>query len=167
MLAHRRDFLPYKVKLSLEIRLPGAGLRLIRFQCAGPLSSCSSSSYKVDSVTELLYKRSMKAAPLQISEARKRLSQLVERVARGGGPIAIGKYGRERALLVSPEEFGRLKAAADRAKCKRTLVGTLDLTCNPEDLVAESHRLGELWLSAFDQSQSTPAQGASRRSRAK
>jgi prevent-host-death family protein len=47
---------------------------------------------------------SSKETQLRISEARRRLSQLVERVARGGGPIAIGRYGRERALLISPEE---------------------------------------------------------------
>jgi prevent-host-death family protein len=42
--------------------------------------------------------------PLRISEARKRLSQLLERVARRGAPVAIGRYGRERALLVSAEK---------------------------------------------------------------
>ncbi len=86
---------------------------------------------------------------LRISEARKRLSQLVERVARGGAPIAIGRYGRERALLVSAEEYRQLKTSTRQAK-PRTLEGTLTLECSPEDLIAESRRLGDFWLASLD-----------------
>jgi prevent-host-death family protein len=89
--------------------------------------------------------------PLRISEARKRLSQLVERVARGGAPVAIGRYGRERALLVSAEEYRRLKT--QRAKRPRTLAGTLTLECSPEDLIAESRRLGDFWLASVDKTE--------------
>jgi prevent-host-death family protein len=87
--------------------------------------------------------------PLRISEARQRLSQLVERVARGGAPVAIGRYGRERALLVSAEEYRRLKTSTRRAK-PPTLEGTLTLECSPEELIAESRRLGDLWVASVD-----------------
>ena len=91
--------------------------------------------------------------PLRISEARKRLSQLVERVARGGAPVAIGRYGRERALLVSAEEYKRLKTSVRRAKPPQTLDGTLTLECSEEDLIAESRRLGDFWLAAVDKTE--------------
>jgi len=89
-------------------------------------------------------------APLRISEARKCLSQLVERVARGGVPIAIGKYGRERVLLVSAEEHRRLKTSTRRAKPPPTLEGTLTLECSPEELIAGSRRLGDFWVASVD-----------------
>ena len=88
--------------------------------------------------------------PLRISEARKRLSQLVERVARGGAPVVIGRYGRERALLVSAEEYRRLKSSTRRAKPQQTLEGTLTLECSAEELIAESRRLGDFWLASVD-----------------
>jgi prevent-host-death family protein len=88
--------------------------------------------------------------PLRISEARKRLSQLVERVARGGAPVAIGRYGRERAVLVSAEEYKRLKISTRREKPPRSLEGTLILEGSPETLIAESHHLGDFWLASVD-----------------
>lgn len=91
--------------------------------------------------------------PLRISEARKRLSQLVERVAQGGAPVAIGRYGRERAILVSAEEYGRLKTPPKRVD--RTLAGTLTLACSPHELISESRRLGDLWLAAFENRRQT------------
>lgn len=95
----------------------------------------------------------MPSQPLQVSEARKRLSALVERVARGGAAVSIGRYGRERAVLVGAEEYARLTRAAKRAAPRRqTLEGTMELLCTPEELVAESRRLGELWLAAFEHS---------------
>jgi prevent-host-death family protein len=90
---------------------------------------------------------------LRISEARKRLSQLVERVARGGAPIAIGRYGRERALLVSAEEYRRFKSSTRHAERPHTLEGTLSLECNAEDLIAESRRLGNFWLASVDKTE--------------
>ena len=80
----------------------------------------------------------------------KRLSQLVERVACGGAPVAIGRYGRERALLVSAEEYRRLKTPTRRAKPPPPLEGTLTLECSPEELVAESRRLGDFWVASAD-----------------
>ena len=81
----------------------------------------------------------------------KRLSQLVERVARGGGaPVAIGRYGRERALLVSAEEYRRVKTSTRPAKPPPTLEGTLTLECSPEELIAESRRLGDFWVASVD-----------------
>jgi hypothetical protein len=64
-------------------------------------------------------------------------------------PVAIGRYGRERALLISVEEYEVLKAPGRRLKA-RTLEGTLTLQCSPEELIAESRRLGDLWLAALE-----------------
>jgi prevent-host-death family protein len=98
----------------------------------------------------------MPSQPLQVSEARKRLSALVERVARGGAPVTIGRYGRERAVLVGAEQYARLTRAAKRGAPRRqTLEGTMELLCSPAELAAESERLGALWLAAVD---STPPQ---------
>jgi len=83
---------------------------------------------------------------MQISEARRRLSALVERIARAGAPVGIGRYGRERALLISTDEYARLKSSASTAKRRLSVEGTLRLTCSPQELVAESRRLGQLWL---------------------
>ena len=87
---------------------------------------------------------------LRVSEARKRLSALIERVARGGAPIGIGRYGRDRAVLVSAEEYARLKASVGKQKRQPTLEGTLTLTCSPQELISESQRLGEAWLAALE-----------------
>ncbi len=97
----------------------------------------------------------MPSRALQVSEARKRLSALVERVARGGGAIAIGRYGRERAVLVGAEQYAKLTRAAKRGAPRRpTLEGTMELLCSPEELIAESERLGALWLEPLDESAS-------------
>jgi prevent-host-death family protein len=96
---------------------------------------------------------------LRISEARKRLSQLVERVARGGAPVAIGRYGRERVMLVSAEEYRRLKTSTRRAK-PRTLEGMLTLECSPEDLIAESRCLGDFWLASLDRTRQKRRSGS-------
>ena len=93
----------------------------------------------------------MPSRPLQVSEARKQLSALVERVARGGAAVAIGRYGRERAVLVGADQYARLTRAAKRGAPRRqTLEGTMELLCRPAELAAESRRLGELWLAALD-----------------
>ncbi len=93
----------------------------------------------------------MPSQPLQVSEARKRLSALVERVARGGPAVTIGRYGRERAVLVGADQYARLTRAAKRgAPRQHTLEGTMELLCSPAELAAESCRLGELWLAAVD-----------------
>jgi prevent-host-death family protein len=92
---------------------------------------------------------------MQISQARKQLSRLVERVAAGGAPIAIGRYGTERAILISVNEYRQLKNAA-RAAAPPTLEGTVTLECSPEELIAESRRLGNLWLARIDRAQNEP-----------
>ena len=94
----------------------------------------------------------MAAKPLAISEARRRLSALVERVARGAGPITIGRYGSERAVLVGADEYARLTRTRGTRSGKeqsRSLEGTLLLMCSPEDLIAERRRLGGLWLAGI------------------
>jgi prevent-host-death family protein len=90
---------------------------------------------------------------LQVSEARRRLSALVDRVAQGGAPVTIGRYGRDRAVLVGAEHYARLTRTALRQRRPlRSVEGTMTLTCTPEELIAESRRLGDLWLAAFDES---------------
>lgn len=101
----------------------------------------------------MLYKFSMASRPLPISDARKRLSALVERVARGGAPVTIGRYGAERAVLVGADEYARLRKGREQAAPQvPSLVGSLKLTCSPAELAEESRRLGALWLTAFDES---------------
>ena len=93
----------------------------------------------------------MPSRPLQVSEARKRLSALVERVARGGPAVTIGRYGRERAVLVGADQYARLTRAARHGASRRhTLEGTMELLCSPAELATESRQLGELWLAALD-----------------
>ena len=92
----------------------------------------------------------MSSPPLQITEARKRLSALVERVARGGGPVAIGRYGRERAVLLGAEEYAKLTRRRKPGPETRTIEGSLGLTCTPEELMAESREIGRLWLAAVE-----------------
>src|SRR5438445_12268430 len=88
--------------------------------------------------------------PLPVSEARRRLSALVERVARGGSPVPIGRYGRERAVLIGAEEYARLTVPGRHAKSGMSLEGTLTLTCSPTELIVESRRVVEVWLTALD-----------------
>lgn len=93
----------------------------------------------------------MPSRPLPIHEARKRLSSLVERVAQGGSPVAIGRYGRERALIVGADQYARLtKERPGRTKGTASIEGTLTLSCAPADLIAESRLLGELWLQGLE-----------------
>ena len=106
----------------------------------------------------------MPSEPLPLSEARRRLSALVERVARGGPPIAIGRYGRERAVLVGADEYARLaQRARPRTASVRTIEGTLALMCTPAELSAERRRLGELWLAALEEGSSAPRRRPARR----
>lgn len=114
-------------------------------------------------ISSLLYKKLMSSPPLQISEARKRLSALVERVARGGRPVAIGRYGRERAVLLGAEDYARLTRKSKEPSPTTTIEGSLTLTCTAEDLVAESREIGRLWLAAVE---STPGKPKPRRRRA-
>ena len=89
----------------------------------------------------------MASRPVQIAEARRRLSALVERVARGGGPVAIGRYGHERAVLMGMDEYAHLTRMRRRRRdLARSLEGSLELRCTPAELEAESRRLGEEWL---------------------
>lgn len=93
----------------------------------------------------------MVSKPLAISDVRRRLSALVERVARGGAAVTIGRYGAERAVLVGADEYARLRRAQQGAGKRRppSLAGTLRLTCSPAELEDESRRLGDLWLASL------------------
>ncbi len=109
----------------------------------------------------------MASRSLQVSEARRQLSTLIERVAQGGASVTIGRYGRDRAVLVGAEEFARLRRASQTKAARQpaTLEGMLTLTCTPAELIAESRKLGELWLAALDQAakRRTPRRRARRR----
>jgi hypothetical protein len=63
--------------------------------------------------------------------------------------LRIGRYDRERALLVSAEEYRRRKSSTQRGKPIQTLEGTLKLECSPEDLIVDSRRLGDFWLASI------------------
>jgi prevent-host-death family protein len=91
----------------------------------------------------------MASDPIPVGEARRRLSSLVERVARGGRPVSIGRYGRERAVLIGADQYAELeRRAVGRRKGPATIEGSLRLTCTPQELVAESARIGRMWLDA-------------------
>lgn len=49
-----------------------------------------------------------------VEEARGRLGDLVDQVARKGSTVVLTKRGEQRAVLISQVEFERLKAAASR-----------------------------------------------------
>jgi glycine/D-amino acid oxidase-like deaminating enzyme len=56
-------------------------------------------------------------------------------------------------VLVGAEHYARLTRTALRQRRPlRSVEGTMTLTCTPEELIAESRRLGDLWLAAFDES---------------
>ena len=79
----------------------------------------------------------MPSRSLKVSEAR-HLSALVERVARGGRPVHIGRYGRERAVPGSAEHYARLRRAVKvEAPQRRTSEGSMELLCSPAELVEE------------------------------
>jgi prevent-host-death family protein len=50
-----------------------------------------------------------------VEEARGRLGDLVDQVARKGATVILTKRGEQRAVLISQVEFERLKAAASRS----------------------------------------------------
>jgi prevent-host-death family protein len=99
----------------------------------------------------LVQEIAVRPRPLQIAEARRRLSALVERVARGGASVVIGRYGRERAVLMGMEEYELLtKKRKQETARPRSLRGSLELLCSPEELQAERRRLGQEWLARID-----------------
>jgi prevent-host-death family protein len=49
-----------------------------------------------------------------IEEARGKLGALAEEVAAGSEPVVLSKRGQALAVLVSREEYSRLKASATR-----------------------------------------------------
>jgi hypothetical protein len=57
------------------------------------------------------------------------------------------------------DEYRQLKSAS-RAASPPTLEGTMTLECTPEELIAESRRLGDEWLARIDR---TPSERRSRR----
>jgi prevent-host-death family protein len=52
---------------------------------------------------------------LTVTEARKRLPWLLDRVAEGRGPYHVGPRGKASAVLVQPEEYERLQRIAAAA----------------------------------------------------
>lgn len=51
---------------------------------------------------------------LGVETARGQLGRLAEEVAAGGEPVVLAKRGRALAVLVSRDEYARLKLAATR-----------------------------------------------------
>lgn len=49
-----------------------------------------------------------------VEEARARLGRLVEEIAASGEAVALTKRGRPMAILVSSDEYARLKQTANR-----------------------------------------------------
>ena len=71
--------------------------------------------------------------------------------ARPPALVAIGRYGRERAVIVGADQYARLTKERQRPpKGAVAIEGTLTLSCAPADLIAESRRLGELWLQGLE-----------------
>jgi prevent-host-death family protein len=71
----------------------------------------------------------MEEKRLGVEDARAQLGRLVDQVAEGGEPIEIMKWGRSAAVLVSREEYSRLKAsasAAARASLRKKLKAARD-----------------------------------------
>ncbi len=65
--------------------------------------------------------------PIPMAEARRRLSQLVRKIANGHAPIPIGRRGKVEAVLVSPE-------MATAPAPLKPLRGLLKIVGSPEDL---------------------------------
>lgn len=57
----------------------------------------------------------MPVASVGIEEARGRLGEIVEQVARSGNAVVLTKRGEQRAVLISGAEYERLKSATTRA----------------------------------------------------
>jgi prevent-host-death family protein len=55
---------------------------------------------------------------IPVEDARKRLGKLLHEV-REEGPVAIGRRGKEQAVLISDAEYARLRRAEDDAAQKR------------------------------------------------
>src|SRR5262245_43224705 len=68
---------------------------------------------------------SMKVLP--IGGARRRLPELVRRVAEGHATVAIGRRGRCEAVLVAP-------GVAERRLERRSLIGLVEVVGTPDDL---------------------------------
>lgn len=49
-----------------------------------------------------------------VEEARGSLGKLVDEVAQGAEPIVLAKRGRAKAVLLSFDDYGRLKSQASR-----------------------------------------------------
>jgi antitoxin YefM len=62
-----------------------------------------------------------------VEEARAKLGSLLEEVAGGGEPIVLAKRGQAIGVLLSREEYSRLKMAATR-RVRSELQGSLNET---------------------------------------
>lgn len=51
---------------------------------------------------------------LGVEEARPKLGQLVEEIAKGGEPVVLAKRGQALGVLVSRDEYARLQLAAGK-----------------------------------------------------
>ena len=106
---------------------------------------------------------------LSVSEARKRLSRLIEGVGRGGSPVTITQHGREQAALIGIKEYQEMSHKAETFEKSRkkarpfTLRGSLELRCSPEELVEEMGRIRTLWTDSIHQSSEKMARAMTRK----
>ena len=66
----------------------------------------------------------VKERMIGVEEARGKLGQLVSEVASGGGPVQVMKWGQAMCVLVSKDEYVKLKTTATqyaRAELARRL----------------------------------------------
>lgn len=80
-----------------------------------------------------------------VEAARKRLGSLVQEV-REEGPVTIGRRGREQAVLLSEEEYSRLKRSEEEAAKARFAAALKDIRAEvrrrkiPRRVVADAVR---------------------------
>ena len=51
--------------------------------------------------------------PVSITEARTKLNAIVDDVAKDGEPVVIANHGRPRAVVISWEQYQRLRQLED------------------------------------------------------
>lgn len=93
----------------------------------------------------------MKALP--IGEARKRLPELVRRVAKGHQPVAIGRNGRPEVMLVA---VGATTLAVER----HPLRGLIEIVGSERDLERSQQQLRSDIHTSLEQTARLIAQGS-------
>jgi prevent-host-death family protein len=98
---------------------------------------------------------------LPIAEARRRLPELVRKVAEGHPPFVLGRRGRPEAVLTGP-------ALAERTTPLRPLVGLIEILGSWEEVEKAEERLRAAVAESLDRTArelEAPAGRARRRAR--